>query len=176
VASKVTEWGYVWMFLVCLKHLHLHCNNYLCHIIFKSGNQHNSPVTTCRVCDTAQGVHLWGILWPTPELLILFVVITFRRHRTLQWPVTSRSLHCPLQDECRMHLWISCNDPPAYSDITSVGTRDKQCICATGQEFSVRLLTTESRVRFWLVPGEVYEGRNGTRTGLYPLHRSCVLV
>ena len=56
----------------------------------------------------------------------------------------------------------------AYSDIASVGTSNKHCICATGQEFSVRLLTTESRVRFWLVPCEIYGGRNGTRTGLFP--------
>ena len=72
-------------------------------------------VSLLRVCVTAQGVHLWGILWPTPVLLIL-IVIMFWWHRTLQCPArghettsTSRRLHCPLQGESRMHLWIFTN-------------------------------------------------------------------
>jgi len=79
----------------------------------------------------------------------------------------------PIAGWCRMHLWISCNDPPAYSDIASVGTTDNHCICAAGQEFGVRLLTTEPRVRFWLVSCEIYDRRNGTRAGLYPRQHHC---
>jgi hypothetical protein len=63
--------------------------------------------------------------------------------------------------------------PPAHRNMARVGTSDKHSICVKSQDLSVWLLTTKSLVRFWLFPCEIYGGRNGNRTGLFPRQYHC---
>ena len=91
--------------VLSMSNAHLYYKNNLCHVIFKSGHQHNFPVTACRVCVTAQGVcHCSGC-------------VTAQGVSLLRVCVTAQGVcHCSgCVSLLRVSICGGFSDPPQYS-------------------------------------------------------------